>query len=1255
MKLRVVRKLVRVSAIWLACPTAVVFAYLTDNGVHQPANYYGFVPPAKGGSYVDSVFGTSIKRITDARNTTNDASGGTLEMIVNEYSTMSAFNLDSTRLILQHYGYFALYDGNGNFIKNLPFETGEPRWSRQDPRVVYYVAGNSLKSWNSESGQIATLRTFSEYSRISGHGESDICFDGNHFVFAGDSRQIFVYEIGSNTKGPVLDTGGRGFDSLYIAPDDWVTVTWLPVGTSRYNGIELFDRNMNFQRQLTRAGGHMDVTRDTDGSPVLVWANAADPTPVCDNGIVKVRFSNAQQTCLISFDWSLAHHTSAPDGNGWAFVETYAYYDPNPYTGNWPAYTDEVVQIKLDGSEKRRLLHHRSRPLNSYWYTPRVSVNRDGSKLVYSSNYGLQQILGYNTEYSDVYLVDVPGAGTPSPSPTPTPTPTPAPTPTPSASPTPSPSSPPSGTPVRIQQNHSSVSYTPASGEWFDNNLSSHSGGSAVLAMTAGSRATLTFVGTGASWIGYRDAWAGVARVYVDGVFKGNVDTSISGAQSQAVLYSVSGLASGTHTLAIEATGTAGAASTAAWVWVDAFDIYDTPAPSPTPSPTPTPSATPAPSPTPTPAPTPTPSPTPLPPPPGVFDVTWANVTGASASGNDLLSTGSCWQSGAVSSRQLAGDGWLEFTTDDTNRFRQVGLGNGDTNQGYEDVEFGLMLYSYGNLYVFESGQNKAAVGKYAAGDRLRVAVEGGLVRYYRNGTLLYTSTATPSFPLRVDTSFCQSGGSVLDARISGALQTSAAPLADAGGPYAALAGANLVLDGTRSTGDIVTAAWDFGDGTSGSGFAPSHLYASAGTYTVTLSVTDDQGRTATDAASVVVTAPPPVFDVTWANPVGASPSGNDLTGSGGCWLSGAVSSRQLSGDGWIEFTTNDTSSFRQVGLGNGDAGQGYEDVEFGFMLYSHGNLYVFESGQYRAALGKYGAGDRLRVAVTGGVVRYYRNGTLVYTSSATPSFPLRLDTSFCQSGGSVLDAQISGQLVAAAAPVANPGGPYTALAGESVGFDGSASTGAIVSYSWSFGDGTTASGLTPSHSYASAGARVVSLTVTDDQGRTSTATTTAVINVPPAVLDVSWTNVAGMSASPGTLTKTNGAGWNAGAVSTLQMYGNGWFEFSTSDTNTFRQVGLGSGDASQSYEDVEFGFMLYSYGNLYIFESGLNKAAVGKYSAGDRLKVSVESGVVRYYRNGTLLYTSSATPASPLRVDTSFHHTGGSITNARMSGSDLR
>jgi len=534
----------------------VAYAYVVDNQIHTPPNYSTFTPPAAGGSYTDAVFNTAVKRLSDSMHTLDAAwgDGRQVTTISTEYSTMSPFNQDNTRLLLQYLSYFALYDGGGNYLANLPFEisaSAEPRWSRRDPNVLYYRYTNQLKQYNAGTRATSVVHTFSEYSTISGKGESDIGFDGDHFVFAGDSRYVFVYEMSSGTKGPVLDSGGRAFDGIHITPNNNVLIGWYTAGTSRFNGVELFDRNMNFIRQEARAIGHMDVTRDADGSEVMVWANAADPAPVCNNGVVKIRLSDAAQKCLATFDWSLAVHVSATDNSGWVFVETYAPGDPIPPSG-WFAYTNELMQIKLDGSQIRRLAHHRSRPFNSYSYMPRLAVSRDGGKLAYSSNYGLQQILGSPAEYSDAYMIDMTVAS-------------------PDTIGTASGGTTGGGGPTttRVEETNGAVSYR---GPWSSSTSDAFSGRSAVKSANKNARATFTFTGIGASWIGYEDAASGIAEIYVDGVLKATVDTYAATAISQPRLYSISGLASGQHTLAINVTGTRNAQSTGAWVWVDGFD-----------------------------------------------------------------------------------------------------------------------------------------------------------------------------------------------------------------------------------------------------------------------------------------------------------------------------------------------------------------------------------------------------------------------------------------------------------------------------------------------------------------------------------------------------------------------------------------------------------------------------------------------------------------------------------------------------------
>jgi hypothetical protein len=126
--------------------------------------------------------------------------------------------------------------------------------------------------------------------------------------------------------------------------------------------------------------------------------------------------------------------------------------------------------------------------------------------------------------------------------------------------------------PGLVEQNDPAIVY---SGNWFLINNPAMSGGSAVETTDVPSNVTLTFEGDGVNWIAYRDSGSGIARVYVDGNLAATVDTYSPNTMSQTVMFSVSNLKppTGTHTITIQATGTKNAASTGAWVWVDAFQV----------------------------------------------------------------------------------------------------------------------------------------------------------------------------------------------------------------------------------------------------------------------------------------------------------------------------------------------------------------------------------------------------------------------------------------------------------------------------------------------------------------------------------------------------------------------------------------------------------------------------------------------------------------------------------------------------------
>jgi len=122
---------------------------------------------------------------------------------------------------------------------------------------------------------------------------------------------------------------------------------------------------------------------------------------------------------------------------------------------------------------------------------------------------------------------------------------------------------------TRIEQDNPSIVYA---GMWYPNNETPNSAQSATLTNAIGATATLSFTGTGITWIGPLDPYSGIAVVYLDGV-QASVDTYGPSTLYQQPLFSVHGLAAATHTLSIEVPHVRDGETMGSWIWIDAFDI----------------------------------------------------------------------------------------------------------------------------------------------------------------------------------------------------------------------------------------------------------------------------------------------------------------------------------------------------------------------------------------------------------------------------------------------------------------------------------------------------------------------------------------------------------------------------------------------------------------------------------------------------------------------------------------------------------
>lgn len=151
-----------------------------------------------------------------------------------------------------------------------------------------------------------------------------------------------------------------------------------------------------------------------------------------------------------------------------------------------------------------------------------------------------------------------------------------------------------------------------------------------------------------------------------------------------------------------------------------------------------------------------------------------------------------------------------------------------------------------------------------------------------------------------------------------------------------------------------------------------------------------------------------------------------------------------------------------------------------------------------------------------------------------------------------------------------------------------------------------------------------------------------------PGEKPVTWTSVVNATVTGSSIEKTGGCDGcdDAGAVSQEQISsGDGYFEFTASETDKLRLAGLSHGNSGTGYADIDFALRL-SAGNAEVRENGVYKADT-PFVSGDRLRVAVVGGAVEYSKNGVVFYTSGESPTYPLLVDTALLGLGSTVTDA--------
>lgn len=383
--------------------------------------------PVVGNSFFDARFGTILTRTVQGSPKRH------------EYARFDPFNADKSMVILHNCkGDYMVYktsplpaDQSGNLVTAETSHLGELRWDPKDPNLIWALDDEtfSIIQFNPVTGVRTVAKDFRTdpvlgpviqsvpnlwriTTRDEGEASMDMRFWGL-MIQGGDTYDsnnvlIFTYD---RLSDKVL--GYYQFSPAQGEAVNWAGMsplgTWVVMGGDVINGLEggitIADKEFKQMYLVGKVIGHCDVGLDTQGKEILVGQNSRtdyidliplDPsTKPVDN---LDDYANSGAIRLVRLFYAEESPVGLRSGvhiscnyPGYAVISTYT--ASGVQEQNWLDRT--VTLARLDRANPR--VFYLSKVYNTtgqygesrdYWEETHASITRDGSRVVWSENWG---------------------------------------------------------------------------------------------------------------------------------------------------------------------------------------------------------------------------------------------------------------------------------------------------------------------------------------------------------------------------------------------------------------------------------------------------------------------------------------------------------------------------------------------------------------------------------------------------------------------------------------------------------------------------------------------------------------------------------------------------------------------------------------------------------------------------------------------------------------------------------------------------